>query len=71
MKAHYNCMSVYNATSTNKGATDYKLVSKHANNHMKDCDVREVVDTMGGQQKFARLLGRTNPTCPFQVLLQI
>jgi hypothetical protein len=69
MKARYNCASVYNATSTEKVATDYKLVWNYAN-HTKDCDVRRVVDTVGGPQGFARLLGRTNHTRPFQVLLQ-
>jgi hypothetical protein len=69
MKARYNCASAYNATSTEEVATDYKLVWNYAN-HTKDCDVRRVVDTVAGPQGFARLLGRTNDTRPFQVLLQ-
>jgi hypothetical protein len=69
MKARYNRASVFNDTSTEKVATDYKLVWKHTN-HTKDCDVRRVVDTVGGPQGLARLLGRANHTRPFQVLLQ-
>jgi hypothetical protein len=39
MKAHYDCGSVYNATSTEKVAADYKLAWKHDNHIMKDCEV--------------------------------
>jgi hypothetical protein len=37
-KTRYNCVSVYNAKSTEKVATDYKLVWKHAK-HTKNCDL--------------------------------
>jgi len=70
MKARYNCAHPPEYNSTTGTATDYQLVLNYGDSN-NACDLRSMINKVGGPQGTAKMLGITNKSNrPYHVLIQ-